>query len=83
MSTTCGMLRAGTQASNYSPGELLGRVNEALFARIPANMFVPCFYAILDPQSGTLSFANAGHDLPYVRRGGDADDLMARGCPWA
>ena len=83
MSTTCGMLRAVTQASNYSPGEVLGRVNEALFARIPANMFVTCFYAILDPQSGTLNFANAGHDLPYVRRGGDADDLMARGCPWA
>jgi serine phosphatase RsbU (regulator of sigma subunit) len=81
MSTTCGMLRAVTQASNYSPGEVLGRVNEALFARIPANMFVTCFYAILDPQSGTLSFANAGHDLPYVRRSGDADELMARGMP--
>jgi serine phosphatase RsbU (regulator of sigma subunit) len=81
MSTTCGMLRAVTQASNYSPGEVLLRVNEALFARIPANMFVTCFYAILDPQSGTLSFANAGHDLPYVRRSGDADELMARGMP--
>jgi serine phosphatase RsbU (regulator of sigma subunit) len=81
MSTTCGMLRAVTQASNYSPGEVLGRVNEALFARIPANMFVTCFYAILDPQSGTLNFANAGHDLPYVRRSGDADELMARGMP--
>jgi serine phosphatase RsbU (regulator of sigma subunit) len=81
MSTTCGMLRAVTQASNYSPGEVLQRVNEALFARIPANMFVTCFYAILDPQSGTLSYANAGHDLPYVRRSGDADELMARGMP--
>jgi serine phosphatase RsbU (regulator of sigma subunit) len=81
MSTTCGMLRAVTQASNYSPGEVLQRVNEALFARIPANMFVTCFYAILDPRSGSLSFANAGHDLPYVRRSGDADELMARGMP--
>ena len=63
MSTTCGMLRAVTQASNYSPGEVLGRVNEALFARIPANMFVTCFYAILDPQSNSLSYANAGRHL--------------------
>src|SRR5215210_1616292 len=29
MSTTCGMLRAVAQASDYSPGEVLGRVNEA------------------------------------------------------
>jgi serine phosphatase RsbU (regulator of sigma subunit) len=81
MSTTCGMLRAVTRASNYSPGEVLGRVNEALFARIPANMFVTCFYSVLDPRTGTLSYANAGHDLPYVRRGGAADELMARGMP--
>jgi serine phosphatase RsbU (regulator of sigma subunit) len=81
MSTTCGMLRAVTRASNYSPGEVLGRVNEALFARIPANMFVTCFYSVLDPRTGTLSFANAGHDLPYVRRSGAADELMARGMP--
>lgn len=81
MSTTCGMLRAVTQASEYSPGEVLKRVNEALFARIPVNMFVTCFYGVLDPRSGSFSYANAGHDLPYVRRGGDADELMARGMP--
>jgi serine phosphatase RsbU (regulator of sigma subunit) len=81
MSTTCGMLRAVTQASNYSPGEVLQRVNEALFARIPSNMFVTCFYGVLDPSTGSFAYANAGHDLPYVRRGGDADELMARGMP--
>ena len=81
MSTTLGMLRAVTRASNYSPGEVLQRVNEALVARIPANMFVTCFYSVLDPRTGALSYANAGHDLPYVRRSGDADELMARGMP--
>src|SRR5215208_4605976 len=81
MSTTCGMLRAVTQASDYSPGEVLGRVNEALSARIPANMFVTCFYAVLEPESGRLLYANAGHDLPYVRRADDVEELMARGMP--
>jgi serine phosphatase RsbU (regulator of sigma subunit) len=81
MSTTCGMLRAVTQASDYSPGEVLQRVNEALATRIPANMFVTCFYGILDPGTGSFAYANAGHDLPYVRRGGDAEELMARGMP--
>jgi serine phosphatase RsbU (regulator of sigma subunit) len=81
MSTTCGMLRAVTQASDYSPGEVLQRVNEALVTRIPANMFVTCFYGVLDPRTGGFAYANAGHDLPYVRRGGNAGELMARGMP--
>jgi serine phosphatase RsbU (regulator of sigma subunit) len=83
MSTTCGMLRLAAQAlGSSSPGEVLEQVNEALLARIPSNMFVTCFYAILDSKSGRLSYANAGHDLPYVRRGGgDAEELRARGMP--
>src|SRR5918992_3548361 len=83
MSTTCGMLRAVSQAlDSSSPGEMLQRVNEALFPYIPANMFVTCFYAILEPESGSLRYANAGHDLPYLRRvGGDAEELRARGMP--
>ena len=80
MATTCGMLRAVAQSSN-SPGEVLGRVNEALSARIPPNMFVTCFYALLEPESGRLSYANAGHDLPYLRRDKDAEQLRARGMP--
>jgi serine phosphatase RsbU (regulator of sigma subunit) len=81
MSTTCGMLRAVAQASDYSPGEVLKRVNEALYTRIPANMFVTCFYGVLEPSSGSFDYANAGHDLPYVRLGDDAKELMARGMP--
>jgi serine phosphatase RsbU (regulator of sigma subunit) len=64
-----------------SPGEVLERVNETLLTRIPPNMFVTCFYAILDPGSASLSYANAGHDLPYLWHGGDAGELRARGMP--
>jgi steroid delta-isomerase-like uncharacterized protein len=82
MSTTCGMLRAVSQAlDSSSPGEMLRRVNEALVASIPANMFVTCFYAILDPKSGALRYANAGHDVPYLHRSGVAEELRARGMP--
>jgi predicted ester cyclase len=83
VSAASSMLRAVSQAfHSSSPGEVLSRVNETLVARIPSNMFVTCFYAILDPKSATLRYANAGHDLPYLRRcGGDAEELRARGMP--
>jgi serine phosphatase RsbU (regulator of sigma subunit)/predicted ester cyclase len=82
MSTTCGMLQAVSEAlDSSSPGEVLERVNEALTIRIPANMFVTCFYAVLDPNSGRLSYANAGHDLPYLHHSGDCEELRARGMP--
>jgi predicted ester cyclase len=81
MATARSMLRAVSQTSN-SPGEVLRRANEPLFMDIPPNMFVTCLYAILDPKSGRLLYANAGHDLPYLRRrSGDAEELRARGMP--
>jgi serine phosphatase RsbU (regulator of sigma subunit) len=80
MASARSMLRAVAQASE-SPGDVLRRVNDPLFMDIPANMFVTCFYAILDPKSGYLVYANAGHDLPYVRHGSDAEELRARGMP--
>jgi serine phosphatase RsbU (regulator of sigma subunit)/predicted ester cyclase len=80
MSTTCGMLRLAAQGSS-SPGQMLRGVNEVLFPNIPSNMFVTCFYAILEPRSGRLSYANAGHDLPYLHRNGEAEELRARGMP--
>jgi predicted ester cyclase len=81
MSSTRSMLRALARASN-SPGEVLEQINDLLVTDIPPNMFVTCFYAILDPKSGHLVYANAGHDLPYVRRReGDCEELRARGMP--
>jgi serine phosphatase RsbU (regulator of sigma subunit)/predicted ester cyclase len=83
MASTRSMLRAVAQAmGTSSPGEVLGRVNDPLATDVPPNMFVTCFYAILDPKKASLSYANAGHDLPYVRSsGGDAEELRARGMP--
>jgi serine phosphatase RsbU (regulator of sigma subunit) len=84
MSTTCGMLQLAAQAlDSSSPEEVLSLVNETLIARIPANMFVTCFYAILDPESGSLRYANVGHTLPCRKRHNEdqADELSARGMP--
>jgi steroid delta-isomerase-like uncharacterized protein len=78
---SCAYLGGVATASGSSPGEVLARVNETLVARIPPNMFVTCFYCILEPESGSLTYANAGHDLPYLWQGGYAEELRARGMP--
>jgi serine phosphatase RsbU (regulator of sigma subunit)/ketosteroid isomerase-like protein len=80
MASARSMLRAVAQASD-SPGDVLRRVNDPLATDIPPNMFVTCFYAILDPKSGSLTYANAGHDLPYLHRHGEAEELRATGMP--
>jgi serine phosphatase RsbU (regulator of sigma subunit) len=83
MATTRTMLRAAAQRL-FSPGEVLQRVNDVLVADIPPNMFVTCLYAVLDPESGHIVYANAGHDLPYRRRAGrneGAEELRATGMP--
>ncbi len=87
MATTRTMLRASAQRLT-SPGAVLKRVNDVIVAEIPPNMFITCLYAILEPQTGRLRYANAGHDLPYRRRrssstsgGGGAEELRATGMP--
>jgi serine phosphatase RsbU (regulator of sigma subunit) len=81
MTNTQSVLRAVAQRGGSEPGRILAEVNEVLLAYIPPSMFVTCFYAILDPKSGTLRYANAGHDLPYLWHGCDCEELRARGMP--
>ena len=80
MTATRTMLRTAAQGI-FSPSEVFARVNDLLYAETPPGMFVTCFYAVLDPQSGWLHYANAGHDLPYRRHNGSISELRATGMP--
>jgi serine phosphatase RsbU (regulator of sigma subunit) len=80
MASTHSILRASA-ARLISPGEVLQRVNDVLYDDIPAHMFVTCLAVVLDPRTGDISFANAGHDLPYVRRSTGVEELRATGMP--
>ena len=80
MATTRGILRSSAQRL-VEPSHVLERVNDLLCQDIPPNMFVTCLYAVLDPASGRISYANAGHDLPYVCTSGELTELRATGMP--
>ena len=81
MATTRSVLRAVAQRV-VRPGQVLERVNEIIYQDIPPKMFVTCLYALLDPVSGQLLYANAGHDLPYHRHQmGGVTELRATGMP--
>jgi serine phosphatase RsbU (regulator of sigma subunit) len=80
MATIHTMLRSAVQGK-ASPGEILAQVNELLAAEIPAGMFVTCFFALLDPKSGHLRYANAGQDVPYRYHHRGVSGLWATGMP--
>ena len=69
-------------ASHDSLVETISAVNRYLADNIPANRFVTLFYAELDPESGALSFLNAGHNPPLiVHSAGTVEQLASGGLP--
>ena len=80
MAATRSVLRASAQRL-VEPGAVLELVNEHLVPDMPEKMFVTCLYGVLEPDTGRFRFANAGHDLPYVKTDGGSAELRARGMP--
>lgn len=80
MATSRSILRAVAERL-IDPGEVLARVNNLLHPDIPPKMFVTCLYLVIDPQSGKICYANAGHNLPYLRTTDGVIELRATGMP--
>ena len=80
MASTHALLRAAAQAE-ATPGRGAASVNDLLHPQIPIHMFVTCLVLIIDPATGATTFANAGHNLPYLCRDGQVSQLSARGMP--
>ena len=60
----------------------ISAVNRYLADNIPSNRFVTLFYAELDPESGAVSFLNAGHNPPLiVHAAGTVEQLASGGLP--
>ncbi len=63
------------------PGQVLAQANDLLCPDMPPKMFVTCLCAVLDPVTGRMVYANAGHNIPYRRKSDSVDELRARGMP--
>ena len=79
MAMTHSLLHAS--AENYSsPAGALREVDQHLRAHSSSDMFVTIFYALLDAQTQTLTYANAGHNPPLLRRAtGEIEQLTRTG----
>jgi sigma-B regulation protein RsbU (phosphoserine phosphatase) len=60
------MLLKGAGQRFGQPGKALAEVNNLLDAENEASMFVTIFYAIYNPDSSLLYYANGGHNEPIV-----------------
>ena len=59
-------LLKGSAIGNVRPRDTLKEVNDLLCEDNDALMFVTLIYAVYDPETGELSYANGGHNSPVV-----------------
>jgi sigma-B regulation protein RsbU (phosphoserine phosphatase) len=60
----------GCHGPEMPPVELLTHVNARLIHNIVGGNFVTAWFAILDPATGDLEYAGAGHNPPWLHRAG-------------
>ncbi|MBX3082844.1 MAG: SpoIIE family protein phosphatase [Anaerolineae bacterium] len=69
-----------TTTTNFgSPALILHKANALIQQDGESDMFLTCFYAMLDTLTGQLTFANAGHNYPLWWHEGELHELHARG----
>ena len=51
---------------NKTPAEILKEVNRVINKGNDSNMFVTCFFAMINTKTGEMRYANAGHNPPIV-----------------
>ena len=59
-------LLKGAALGDDDPGTVVTVVNDQLQDGNEANMFVTLFYAVYDPESGLVRYANGGHNPPLI-----------------
>jgi sigma-B regulation protein RsbU (phosphoserine phosphatase) len=66
--------------SNPDPSFAVGALNRSIAERCSPGKFITFFYGLLEPESGTLEYSNAGHNYPLVLRAdGTVEQLKGNG----
>ena len=77
MAVTRSVLKA-VAMGGVAPGACLRRVNELLYPESVASVFVTLFYGVLNASTGSVEYANAGHNPPVLVRPGVPPSLIER-----
>ena len=72
----CRTLLKGIAIGMESPADALTEANALLHAENQASMFVTVFYGVFDPHTGALTYANAGHEPPVLRRADGSTEAL-------
>ncbi len=63
-------------------GAAMTRINKITCPKCPSNRFITFFFCVMDAASGRLTYANAGHNPPFlVRANGEVEMLPGGGPP--
>jgi len=70
-----------TALSGHNPAQALIKANRLILKDSRSDLFLSAFYAILDSDSGRLTYANAGHNHPFLFRSATEElmELHAKG----
>ena len=63
--------------SHANPADVLMRVNEIIINDAQSDLFVTLFYAVWQPQTRSLAYANAGHNPPLLLRQSGKTHLLS------
>jgi sigma-B regulation protein RsbU (phosphoserine phosphatase) len=70
-----------TYATEYlcEPEKAFVAAHRRILADTNTSQFVTVFYGVLDPDSGTMTYSNAGHNPPYLIHGNGSGDAANGG----